>query len=154
MTPDSSLCRAAAPRLCPLQLLIAACVRFETYESAAAPWPDCIRFICCFPSLRPLLPDCARFSCCLRWPIGAFRCGTAADIERPTAAAVKWKRPTAAAVKWKRPTSSGRQASGRHPAADIERPTSKRPTSSGRSKVGRGNSGHGVIRATSTSGQR
>ena len=51
--PDSSLCRAAAPRLCPLaprlhplQLLLAACVRFE---SSAAPWPDCIHIICCFP---------------------------------------------------------------------------------------------------------
>ena len=50
---DSSLCRAAAPRLRPLaprlhplQLLLAACVRFE---SAAAPRPDCIRFNCCSP---------------------------------------------------------------------------------------------------------
>ena len=49
--PDSSLCRAAAPRLHPLasrlrplQLLLAAYVRFE---SAAAPGPDCIRFNCC-----------------------------------------------------------------------------------------------------------
>ena len=40
--PDSSLCRAA-PRLRPLQLLLAACV-----ASAAAPRPDCgIRFNCC-----------------------------------------------------------------------------------------------------------
>ena len=67
LVPDSSLCRAAAPRLRPLQLLLAACVRFE---SAAAPGPDCIRFNCCSPG-RPvcvrfqlLLPDCARFSCC------------------------------------------------------------------------------------------
>ena len=42
--PDSSLCRAA-PRLRPLQLLLAACV-----ASAAAPGPDCgIRFNCCSP---------------------------------------------------------------------------------------------------------
>ena len=65
--PDSSLCRAvapsasaAAPRLCPLQLLL----------------PDCIRFSCCSPivsasaaaprlhPLQLLLPDCIRFSCC------------------------------------------------------------------------------------------
>ena len=40
--PDSSLCRAAAPRLCPLQLLL----------------PDCI------DRLQLLLPVCVRFDCC------------------------------------------------------------------------------------------
>ena len=78
--PDSSLCRAAAPelrplspRLRPLQLLLAACVRFE---SAAAPWHDCIRFNCCSPfasassccypiaSASAAAPDRVRFGCC------------------------------------------------------------------------------------------
>ena len=71
----------------PLQLLLAACVRFE---SAAAPGPDCIRFnccspfasasSCCSPILLPLqlaaaacsplasasaaAPDRVRFGCC------------------------------------------------------------------------------------------
>ena len=71
---DSSLCRAAAPRLrplaprlCPLQLLLAACVRFE---SAAAPWLDCIyplHLLLVLPvcvRFQLLLLDCARFSCC------------------------------------------------------------------------------------------
>ena len=84
--PDSSLCRAAAPRLRPLaprlhplQLLLAACVRFE---SAAAPGPDCIRFNCCSPfasassCCSPIAPAsaaaacmltaCVCFSCCFR----------------------------------------------------------------------------------------
>ena len=69
--PDSSLCRAA-PRLCPLQLLLAACV-----ASAAAPGPNCgIRFNCCSPGARlPPLPaaasgpDCGiRFNCCSPGP--------------------------------------------------------------------------------------
>ena len=88
---DSSLCRAAtprlrplAPRLCPfaprlrpLQLLLAACVRFES-AAARAPGPDCIRFhSCCSPiasastaaprlcPLQLLLPVCVCFhSCC------------------------------------------------------------------------------------------
>ena len=67
-TPDSSLCRAAAPRLHqsaaphlrPLRLLL----------------PDCIRFSCCSPiasasaaaprlhPLQRMVPDCVRFSCC------------------------------------------------------------------------------------------
>ena len=72
--PDSSLhvqsccsprLHLLAPRLRPLQLLLVACVRFE---SAAAPWPDCIRFNCCSPfacvRFQLLLPDFARFSCC------------------------------------------------------------------------------------------
>ena len=80
--PDSSLCRAAAPRLRPLapllrplQLLLAACVHFE---SAAAPWPDCICFNCCSPiapasaaaacsplaSASAAAPDRVRFGCC------------------------------------------------------------------------------------------
>ena len=70
--PDSSLCRGAAPRLCPLQLLLATCVPFE---SAAAPEPDCIASTAAVPrfasasscTLRPLpaaLPNCTRFSCC------------------------------------------------------------------------------------------
>ena len=78
--PESSLCRAAAPRLrplaprlCPLaprlrplQLLLATCVRFE---SAAAPWPDCIRFNCCSPFVSassccsPIAPASAAAAC-------------------------------------------------------------------------------------------
>ena len=50
--PDSSLCRAAAPRLRPLQLLLAASVRFE---SAAAPWTDHVH------PLHLLLPVCFHF---------------------------------------------------------------------------------------------
>ena len=57
--PDSSLCRAA-PRLRPLQLLLAACVRFSCC-SRRHPLqlllPVCLRF-------QLLLPDCAPFSCC------------------------------------------------------------------------------------------
>ena len=73
--PDSSLCRAAAPqlhrstsnccspflstsaaarRLRPLQLLLAACIRF-----------NCSSPILTAPRLHPLLlPDCIRFNCC------------------------------------------------------------------------------------------
>ena len=66
--PASSLCRAAAPRLRPLQLLLAACVRFE---SAAAPGPDCIRFNCCSPfasassCCSPIAPASAAAAACL-----------------------------------------------------------------------------------------
>ena len=50
---------AAARHLCPLQLLLPDCVRFNCS-------PDCVRFGCCSPiaSLQLLLPDCIRFSCC------------------------------------------------------------------------------------------
>ena len=65
--PDSSLCRAAAPRLHPLQLLLPA--RLHQSVSTTAELPACIRFSCCSPlasafsccsRLRPfqLLPDC------------------------------------------------------------------------------------------------
>ena len=55
--PHSSLCRAAAPQLCPLlvQLLLPVCVRFM--------------FSCCSPPLCPLqllLSVCIRFSLCPR----------------------------------------------------------------------------------------
>ena len=60
---DSSLCRAAAPRLRPLQLLLL--VRLHRSVSTAAELSACIRF-CCFSRLRPfqLVPDCVRFGCC------------------------------------------------------------------------------------------
>ena len=79
---DSSLCRAAAPRLRPLQLLLAACVRFESAGSCYSlarlhplqllppvcvhfqlllPMIDCARFSCCC-----MLAACVRFSCCSR----------------------------------------------------------------------------------------
>ena len=94
LAPNSSLCRAAAPRLCPLQLLLRdcidplqlllpICVRFSSPIAAAARHlcplqlllATCVRFSCCSPiastsaaapRLRPLqlLPDCVRFSCC------------------------------------------------------------------------------------------
>ena len=69
LVPDSSLCRAAAPRLRPLQLLL----------------PDCVRFSCCSPiasasaaapRLRPhqlLLAVCVRFSCCSLIADGPFQ---------------------------------------------------------------------------------
>ena len=72
--PDSSLCRAAAPRLRRLQLLLPA--RLPRSVSIAAELPSCIRFSCCSPlastsaaalsRLRPfqLLTDCVRFGCC------------------------------------------------------------------------------------------
>ena len=60
--PDSSLCRAAGPRLHPLQLLFPDCVRFGCWSpiasaSTAGPrlrllqlqLPDCICFDCCSP---------------------------------------------------------------------------------------------------------
>ena len=63
--PDSSLCRAASPRLRPLQLLL---------PIARLLLPNCVRFNRCSPiaqlllaRLRPLqllLPDCVRFNCC------------------------------------------------------------------------------------------
>ena len=60
--PDSSLCRAAAPRLRPLQLLLP--TRLHRSVSTAAELPACIRFSCC-SRLRPfqLLPDCVLFGC-------------------------------------------------------------------------------------------
>ena len=130
--PDSSLCRAASPRLCPLQLLLpgpiaastaaprlpplpaaarrlrplqlllAACVRFSCFSRSRPLWlllPDCIRFNCCSPiasastaaprlrplqllaRLRPLqllLPDCVRFNCCSPASTAAPRLHTSA----------------------------------------------------------------------------
>ena len=93
LAPDNSLCRAAAPRLRPLQLLLPDCVRFSfcssltiASTSAAAPrlrplqllLPNCICFNCCSQiasasaaarhlQLRPLqllLPNCICFNCC------------------------------------------------------------------------------------------
>ena len=76
---DSALCRAAAPRLCPLQLLLPDSIRST---SNAAPrlhllqllLADCIHFSCCSPivststaprlhPLQLLLPDCVHFNC-------------------------------------------------------------------------------------------
>ena len=60
---NSSLCRAAAPRLHPLQLLLAS--RLHQSASTAAPY------------LRPLqllLSGCARFSCCLPLACVCFSC--------------------------------------------------------------------------------
>ena len=48
--PDSSLCRAVAPRLCPLQLLLPDCI-----DPLQLLLPDCI------DPLQLLLPDCVRF---------------------------------------------------------------------------------------------
>ena len=80
--PDSSLCRAAAPRLHPLQLLLpalrVASIRFDCrslFASASAAALDCIHFNCssiasasaAAPRLHPLqllLPDCVRFNNC------------------------------------------------------------------------------------------
>ena len=70
--PDSSLCRATAPRLRPLQLLLPDCI-----DPLQLLLPDCIRFSCCSPlasasaaapRLHPLqlLPDCICFGCCSR----------------------------------------------------------------------------------------
>ena len=75
--PDNSLCRAAAPRLHPLQLLLAACVCFSCCSllasaSAAArrlcPLQLLLSIVCVStaPRLRPLqllLPDCVLFNC-------------------------------------------------------------------------------------------
>ena len=72
---DSSLCRATAPRLCPLQLPLPVCVHFSccsliASSSAAACDRRCVCFSCCSPiasastaapRLHPLqlqLPDC------------------------------------------------------------------------------------------------
>ena len=91
--PDSSLCRAA-PRLHPLQLLLAA-----ASASAAAPGHNCsIHFNCCSPiapasaaarrlrplqlllpiasasaAIRLLLPDCVRFNCCSPIALAGFQ---------------------------------------------------------------------------------
>ena len=76
--PDSSLHRAAAPRLRPLQLLLTACIRIS-----CCMLPDCVRFNCSLiasasaaaPRLRPFhlqLPDCVRFDCCS--PIASASC--------------------------------------------------------------------------------
>ena len=68
---DSSLCRAAAPRLRPLQLLLPDCI-----GPLQLLLPVGVHFSCCTPivstsaaacRLRPLqllLPNCVRFGCC------------------------------------------------------------------------------------------
>ena len=74
---DSSLCRAAAPQLRPLQLLLPDCICFSCCSpiasaSTAAPrlrplqllLSICVRFGCCSP-------DCVRFDCCS--PIACIR---------------------------------------------------------------------------------
>ena len=79
--PDSSLCRAA-PRLRPLQLLLAAyvasaaarrlrrfscCSRARLRHPLQLLLPVCLRFQLLLPvclRFQLLLPDCARFSCC------------------------------------------------------------------------------------------
>ena len=60
LVPDSSLRRAAAPRLCPLQLLLAACVRFSCCSTIASTSVAAPR-LC---PLQLLLPDCVCFNCC------------------------------------------------------------------------------------------
>ena len=62
MTPDSSLCRAAAPRLRPLQLLLLA--RLHRSVSTAAELPACIHFSCFSPltSASVASLDCVRFN--------------------------------------------------------------------------------------------
>ena len=61
--PDSSLCRAAAPRLRRLQLLLPA--RLPRSASISAELPSCIRFSCCSPlaSTSAAALDCVRFNC-------------------------------------------------------------------------------------------
>ena len=95
--PDSSLCRAASPRLRPLQLLLPS--PFAASASTAAPslpplpaaaprlrtlqllLAACVRFSCFSRSrpLRLLLPDCVRFNFCS--PIASA--STAAPRLRP-----------------------------------------------------------------------
>ena len=60
--PDSSLCRAAAPRLRPLQLLLLA--RLHRFVSTAAELPACIHFSCFSPltSASVASLDCVRFN--------------------------------------------------------------------------------------------
>ena len=83
LAPDDFLCRAVAPRLRPLQLLLAACIQSSycspTVSASTTPrlcllrllLPNCIRFNCCSPvaststaaprlcPLQLLLPDCS-----------------------------------------------------------------------------------------------
>ena len=76
--PDSSLCKAAAPRLRPLQLLLSICVRFSCCSpiASASAAAHClcplqlllpIMSTSTAPQLLPLwqlLSDCVRFNCC------------------------------------------------------------------------------------------
>ena len=83
-TPDSSLCRAAAPRLRPLQLLLPDCQLLL---------PDCVQFNCCSTivsshaiSMRPpqlLLPDHVRFNSCVV-PDSASYCSQVVSISNPS----------------------------------------------------------------------
>ena len=95
--PDSSLCRAASPRLRPLQLLLPSPIAASASTAAprlpplpaAAPrlrplqllLAACVHFRCFSRSrpLRLLLPDCVRFNCCS--PIASA--STAAPRLRP-----------------------------------------------------------------------
>ena len=68
--PDSSLCRAATPRLHPLQLLLPDCI-----DPLQLLIPICVHFSCCSPiasasaaahhfcPLQLLLSNCIRFNC-------------------------------------------------------------------------------------------
>ena len=83
---DSSLCRAAAPRLCLCSPIVSASAAAPRLHPLQLLLPDCVRFCCCSPlasirfncyspiasasaaarHLRPLqllFPDCVRFSC-------------------------------------------------------------------------------------------
>ena len=58
--PSSSLCRAAAPQLRPLQLLLPDCI-----DPLQLLLPICVRFNCSpIVSTSAALPDCVRFNCC------------------------------------------------------------------------------------------
>ena len=77
--PDSSLCRAAAPRLRPLQLLLSARLHRSVstvillssrLASASAAALVCVRFSCTASRLCPfrlLLPDCVHFNSAPQW---------------------------------------------------------------------------------------
>ena len=94
--PNSSLCRAPAPQLCllqlllpdcidPLQLLLPVCVRFSSavrlcplpparcLHPLQLLLPDCVHFNCSpIASASAALPDCVRFNCYS--PIVCFNC--------------------------------------------------------------------------------
>ena len=71
LAPDSSLCRAAAPRLRPLQLLLPDCIDLLQLQAAPCLRPLQLLLAACVcltaPRLHPLqllLPDCVHFVCC------------------------------------------------------------------------------------------
>ena len=112
--PDSS----PSPRLGPLQLLLAACVRFSCCSR-----PDCVRFHCCSPGHLPPLPAAAprlrRFSCCL--PLASASaaapdCGCYSPIANccsPIASTSTAARPIASASTAARPIESASTAAPR-----------------------------------------